>query len=104
MLHLSYIFCCCPPKTTVYRLNSKTLALVHLIPSWLVWAKIECTVHDALPKWPINRFQPVWQIRQQAIRAYCPSIDTVPKTLHTNPEQEFAVAEEGQCITKSMQI
>ena len=57
-----------------------------------------------LPKWPINRFQPVQQIRQQALRGYYPSIDTVPKTLHTNPEQECAVLEEGHCITKSMQI
>ena len=60
-------------------------------------------MHDALPKWPINRFQPVQQIRQQALRGYYPSIDTVPKTLHTNPEQECAVVE-GHCITKSMQI
>ena len=78
--------------------------MVRLIPSWLVWAEIECTVNVVLPKRPINRFQPVRQIRQQALRAYCPSIDTVPKTLHSNPEQEFAVAEEGHCITKSMQI
>ena len=35
------------------------LALVHLIPSWLVWAEIKCIVHVALPKWPTNQFLPV---------------------------------------------
>jgi hypothetical protein len=30
------------------------LALVHLIPSRLVWAEIECTVHVALQKEPKN--------------------------------------------------
>ena len=42
---------------TVYRLDSKTLAtlaLVHMILSWLVWAEIKCTVHVALPKRPIK--------------------------------------------------
>ena len=31
--------------------------LVHLIPFCLVWAEIECTVHVALPKRPINQFR-----------------------------------------------
>ena len=61
-------------------------------------------MHDALPKWPINQLQPVRQSKQKTLKSYCPSIDTVPKTLHTNPEQECAVLEEGHCITKSMQI
>ena len=26
-----------------------SLALVHLIPSWLVWAEMKCTVHVVLP-------------------------------------------------------
>ena len=34
-----------------------SLALAHFIPSWLVWAKSECTVQIALPKWPINQFK-----------------------------------------------
>ena len=51
---------------------SYILALVHLIPSWLVWAEIECTVHVSLPKQPINQFKPVQQSRYQVLRAYCP--------------------------------
>ena len=38
---------------------SHYLALLHLIPSWLIWAEIECTVHFPLPKQPINQFKPV---------------------------------------------
>ena len=33
-----------------------TVCLVHLIPKWLVCAEINCKVHVALPKRPINRF------------------------------------------------
>ena len=33
---------------------SYSLALVHLIPSWLDWQEIECKVHVSLTKWPIN--------------------------------------------------
>ena len=29
------------------------------IPLWQVWADIECNVHVALPKWPINKFNPI---------------------------------------------
>ena len=32
--------------------------------------KIEFMVHGALPKWPIIKFNPVWQSRQQALKAY----------------------------------
>ena len=39
--------------------------------------EIKFTVHFALPKRPINQFQPVWQSRQQVLRAYCPNIYTV---------------------------
>ena len=46
--------------------------MVHLIPSWLVWAEIECSVHLGLPKQPINLFKPVQQIRQKVLR-----VDTV---------------------------
>ena len=47
------------PMNTVYRLDSKafamySLALVHSIPSWLLWAEIECTGHVALLKWPLK--------------------------------------------------
>ena len=31
----------------------------------------------ALPKGPINQFQPVWQSRQHVLRAYCPNLYTV---------------------------
>ena len=41
------------------RPYSFSLALVHSIPSWLVGAEIECTVHAALPKRPIDQFKPV---------------------------------------------
>ena len=36
----------------------------------LVWAKIDCTVHVALIKWPIKQFKPVQRSRQQSQRAY----------------------------------
>ena len=63
---------------TVYRLDSnyifsQYLALVHLISSWLFWAEMG---HVALPKWLKNRFKPVWQGRQLALRAYCPNLYT----------------------------
>ena len=45
-----------------------------MVPLWLVWTSIECTVHVALPKWPINQFKPVQQSRQQALKAYCLNI------------------------------
>ena len=44
--------------TTITR-----VALVHSIPSWLVWAKIE---------WVVHHFKPVQQSIQQAIRDYGP--------------------------------
>ena len=53
-----------------------TLNLIHLIPSWLFLAEIKCTVHIALSKWLAYWFQPVWQSRQQALKAYCPNIYT----------------------------
>ena len=57
------------------------LALVHSIPLWLVWTEIECTMHDALPKGPINQFKPAQQSRQQVIKAYCPNKQTVYSAL-----------------------
>ena len=45
-----------------------------LIPSLLVCSENKCTLHVALPKWPINLLQPDRQRRQQALRAYCPNI------------------------------
>ena len=50
------------------------LAMVHSIPSWLVWEEIECTVHIAPPNRPINQFELVQQSRQQVLRAYCPNM------------------------------
>jgi hypothetical protein len=44
---------------------SLSLALVHSIPSWLVWAEIECAVHFALPKWPIYQFETVQRSRHE---------------------------------------
>ena len=32
-------------------------ALVHSVPSWLIWAEIEFKVHVALTKSPINQFK-----------------------------------------------
>ena len=52
----------------------ESLALVHLIPSWLVCAEIELTRHIALPKQPINQYKPVQESCQQVLRAYCPNI------------------------------
>ena len=51
------------------------LALAHWIPSWLVWAEIECKMHVSLPKQPpISQFKLVQQSRQQMLRVYCPNI------------------------------
>ena len=54
--------------------------MVHSIPSWMVWAEIECKVMlpVALPKQPLNQFKPVQQIREEVLRAYCPIVCTVP--------------------------
>ena len=35
-------------------------------------------MHVALPKQHVNQFIPVQQNRQQALRAYCPNIYTMP--------------------------
>ena len=55
-------------------MNSIFLALVHLLPSWLVLAEIKCTLYVTLTKRPITQFKPDQQSRQQALRAYCPNI------------------------------
>ena len=54
--------------------DSKLLAMVDLIPSWLVWAEIECSLHVVLPKQAMNQFKPVQQSRHQTLRAYCHNI------------------------------
>ena len=68
-------------KGTVYILEQQDfnyyLPLVHSIPSWLVWAEIECAMYFALPKWPINQLKPVQLDRQQMLRAYCSNINSV---------------------------
>ena len=56
----------------VYISGQYSLALVCLIPSWLVWAKVHCTLHAALSKWPINQFKQVQQSSKQVLRAYLP--------------------------------
>ena len=48
-----------------------SLALVHLIPTWVVWAEISVAVLVALPKWSINQFKLVQLSKKQALRAYC---------------------------------
>ena len=53
------------------------LALVHLIPSQLVWAEIKCMLHVDLSKWPMKQLKPVQQSRQQALKVYCSNIYTI---------------------------
>ena len=55
-----------------------SLALSHSIPSWLVRAEIVYTIHVVLHKQFLNQFKPVQQSRQQALKAYCTNIYTVP--------------------------
>ena len=66
---------------TVYILGQKalsySLALVHSIHSWLVWAEIECTVHIAMPKRPFDQFWLVQQSREKGQISWCPNIYTV---------------------------
>ena len=45
--------------------------------SFLAGLCIKSTVHVSLPKRPKKQFNPVWQSRKQALRAYCPNIYTV---------------------------
>ena len=60
---------CC--DHSIYILTvSLSLVLVHLILSCLVWTEIECMLHVALHKQPINRFEIVQQSRQEVLRAY----------------------------------
>ena len=59
--------------------------MVHLIPSWLVKSSVRTVmVHVVLAKRLLNWFQPVWQRRQQVLRAYCPNIYTVGIGLFIN--------------------
>ena len=39
-------------------------------------------VHVALPKWPLNQFQPVQHARQQVPRAYCSNIYTLSMAMN----------------------
>ena len=56
---------------------SYSLALVHLISSWLGSGEIECIMHVVLPKQPINKLKVIQQSRQQVLEAYCPDKYTV---------------------------
>ena len=49
----------------------------YLIPSQLVWAEIEYTVHFLCPKWPVSQLKSVQQNKPQLLRAYCPNLYTV---------------------------
>ena len=74
MEKFSIIFFCSgtrrPPPQYIYYDSWILLRFEHLIPYWLVWMEIECRVHFALPKRPINLFQPVQKSKRQAIRVY----------------------------------
>ena len=77
-----------PVPQYIYQ-DSKTLATIQLwyirfLPGWSV-TRVRCILlrsNVALPKRPINRFQPVWQSRKQALRASCPNVYTVACPLH----------------------
>ena len=72
-------------KSKLLGTISYSLALVHLILFWLVWAEIECTLygHVALSKQPINMVKLVQQSSKQVPRAYCSNIYTVGTGLET---------------------
>ena len=54
----------------------KTRLLVHLNPFWLVRAEVQRTVH--CPKGSLSlKVQTIQQKRQQALKAYCPNMNTV---------------------------
>ena len=66
---------------SIYNRSVKILAnfqlwYIQILPGWS-GAKIDCTVHVALPKRPTNQFDLVQQSRQHALRAYCPNLYTV---------------------------
>ena len=74
------------PSQYIYQTVKPESSNVWSIFAWLCPKKsgrIKFTVHGALPKWPLIKFNPVWQSRQQALKAYCPDIYTVP-TLQRN--------------------
>ena len=83
MCNFHYLGYYCSPNLSIHQNSTQeptwnflvtlTLALVHSIPSWLVWAEIDCTMHAALPKLPMIQFEPVQLIRQQALKAYYPN-------------------------------
>lgn len=89
-----------PPKSLHWpkRLGiSSSLALVHLISSWLVYA--ECRINVALPKGPINQFKPVQKSRQRHYElTVLICIYTVPflfKVSGLDLGKELALIEEG---------
>ena len=51
--------------------------------------KTYSAVDVALPEWPINKFKPVQQSKQQSLRAYCPIIYTVVKGLTLDSIQDI---------------
>ena len=50
---------------------------IRFLPGWS-GVEIKCTVYVALSKQPLNQFKLDQKSRQQALRAYCPNIYTVP--------------------------
>ena len=68
-------------QTTVYTFDSTTFATLCL---WYIrflpgWSGQKLSV--PLPKELKDRFQPEWQSRQQALKAYCSNICTVHQTV-----------------------
>ena len=47
--------------------SSYFLALVHYIPSWLIWPEIKCTVHVTLPNRSKNQFKIQFSIVQNSL-------------------------------------
>jgi hypothetical protein len=54
--------------------DSKTMALAYVIPSWLVWAEIQCTGPYCSAQ---TTNKPVQQSKKENLRAYCSYIITV---------------------------
>ena len=66
-------------QTTVYTLDSTTLATLWYIRFLPGWSGQKLSV--PLPKELKDPFQPEWQSRQQALRAYYSNIYTVHQTV-----------------------
>ena len=68
-------------RSTVYTLGQYDLSFGTFDSYLAGLVKIKCKVHVALPKRYTNQFKPVKQSRQQALRAYCPNLYTVVRSM-----------------------